>query len=303
MRPVIRNTVAVGALCVLSLAACGKREKAAEDGAAAPTSAASAPAGDTLPTAAKLTPRWIAEGFANPEGVAARGDGTYFISNVNGDATARDGNGFISVVDAAGNVVQARWADGLDAPKGMAVLGDILYVADIDQLRRIDLGSGTPFPPIAIPGAKFLNDVTVWQDAIFVSDSEGAQILKVEGNTITPFAAGEALGGVNGLLGDGANLWVSTMGPGTLLRASTDGTLTVIAEGITNADGIGIVPGGFLVSSWPGQIFFVREGAAPAVVLDTRAAGTLQNDLSVFGDLVLVPNWEPGTVTAWQLTQ
>jgi hypothetical protein len=38
-------------------------------------------------------------------------------------------------------------------------------------------------------------------------------------------------------------------------------------------------------------------------MIDTKADGILQNDLSVFGDVVIVPNWEPGTVTAWKIAR
>ncbi|MGE6697067.1 hypothetical protein ACQKH5_05195 [Hyphomonas sp. NPDC076900] len=36
-------------------------------------------------------------------------------------------------------------------------------------------------------------------------------------------------------------------------------------------------------------------------LLDTQTGGILQSDLSVFGDVVIVPNWLPGTITAWRV--
>jgi hypothetical protein len=36
-------------------------------------------------------------------------------------------------------------------------------------------------------------------------------------------------------------------------------------------------------------------------VLDTSAEKIFQNDLTIIGGLVIVPNWEPSTVTAWRI--
>jgi hypothetical protein len=52
-----------------------------------------------------------------------------------------DGNGFIAVVRADSTGVMSKLVEGgkngakLDAPKGMAIVGDTLWVADIDAVR------------------------------------------------------------------------------------------------------------------------------------------------------------------------
>ncbi len=97
-------------------------------------------------------------------------------------------------------------------------------------------------------------------------------------------------------------MFVSTMSGGYLFEATVAGGWREIASGMTDADGIGVLPGGgWLVSSWPGEIHHVSADGAVTSVLNTREAGILQNDLTLFGDLVIVPNWEPGTVTAWRV--
>ena len=94
------------------------------------------------------------------------------------------------------------------------------------------------------------------------------------------------------------------METGSLFSVSKDGEITEIATGMINADGVGLVPGGgYLVSSWPGQIHYVAEDGTVTTLLDTTEAGILQNDLSMFGDTVIVPNWVPGTVTAWKVVR
>lgn len=261
-------------------------------------------ADDEAPLA--LVPLWVAEGFSAPEGVALAPDGAYFISNVAGEGEAKDGEGWISKLSSDGEIVAARFIEGLDGPKGMAVLDGVLYVADIDVVRTFDAASGAARETIPIPDAMFLNDATVWGGEVFVSDSQTARIWRLASDGPAIFREGEELKGVNGLLGAGDKMFVSTMTSGSLYEASGDAGWREIASGMSNADGIGIVPenagGGFLVSSWPGEIHHVAPDGTMESLLDTRDAGTLQNDLTIFGDVVIVPNWMPGTVTAWRLS-
>ena len=248
---------------------------------------------------------YISQGFENPEGAAAAPDGGYFISSVNGPGTETDGNGYVSLISPEGEMVERFWGAKLDAPKGMAVLGDTLYVADIDKIAMLDLETGDPVGSIPIEGAVFLNDMTAWGDAVYVSDSGTATIYKISNGTPGVWLQDEALlGGVNGLLADGDRMLIATMGTGTLFSAAPDGTLTEIATGMENADGIGLVPGGgYLVSSWPGQIHYVAEDGAVTTLYDVEAEeGPTQNDLTVIGDTVIVPNMRQNTVTLWKVS-
>jgi hypothetical protein len=258
----------------------------------------------TLETIPQLEPLWIAQGFSSPEGVAAAAGRGYFISNVVGDGTGKDGEGWISILSEEGDIIEARFIDGLDAPKGMAVLEDLLYVADIDRVRVFDAETGEARDEIAIDGAAFLNDATTWQGAVYISDSGTARIFRLADGAATVWLADEKLDGVNGLLGAGEKMLISTMSTGALYEADSDGGLTEIASGMFDADGIGVVPdGGWLVSAWRGDIFFVSPEGEVRKLLDTREEEILQNDLSVFGDVVIVPNWQPSTVTAWRIVR
>ena len=268
----------------------------AEEVAAEPATAAS--------DAPRLEQLWVATGFDAPEGAAVGPDGNYFISNVAGEGSARDGNGFISKVGTDGTVLMQRWAEGLDAPKGMAVLGDTLYVADNDQVVTFDAHNGTKQDTIGIDGAQFLNDMTVWNGEVLVSDSGTSSIhrLTPEGPQLLGYSTDWA--GINGILGDGDRLLITTMTEGYLIDLHGTETENIIARGMIDADGVGLVPGGgYLVSSWPGQIHYVSEDGQVTTLQDTKADGVLQNDLSVFGDVVIVPNWMPGTVTAWRVVR
>lgn len=88
-------------------------------------------------------------GLASPNSFVGDPSGSeYFISNINGEPNARDNNGFITKLDAEGKVINLKFIQGgvaevsLHAPKGMALVGAILYVADLDQLKGFDKTTG-----------------------------------------------------------------------------------------------------------------------------------------------------------------
>jgi hypothetical protein len=87
---------------------------------------------------------WETQGFNNPESVVydASND-VLFVSNVNGSGVEKDGNGYISKILTDGTVIRKQWVVGLNAPKGLAIYEDTLYVADIDTLVAVDIASGT----------------------------------------------------------------------------------------------------------------------------------------------------------------
>lgn len=252
-----------------------------------------------------LSPRWqVTEGLAQPEGVARARDGSLFISNVAGSDTAVDGNGWITKLSPDGEVVAARWTEGLNAPKGMVAHDGVLYVADINTVRLFDLETGGTFTEITVEGSEDLNDMTVWRGTVFVSDSKLDRVYQVTDNGALIWAEGESIDGVVGILGDGHRMLLTTEANGDLIEATSPGEFTILASGMKNAHGLGHVPGGgYMVSSDPGEIFFISDDGEIVSLLNTRADNIQQNDLSVFGDLVVVPNKEPGTVTAWSIVR
>ncbi|WP_437678256.1 SMP-30/gluconolactonase/LRE family protein [Sorangium sp. So ce131] len=118
-------------------------------------------------------------GFSEPERVlydAARD--RYLVSNVNGETAAKDGNGFISVLSPDGSISDLEWIKGgeagvtLHAPKGLAIVGGVLYVADIDAIRKFDAETGKALGQIDVPGSTFLNGLTAAGDGrLYLSDS------------------------------------------------------------------------------------------------------------------------------------
>lgn len=104
------------------------------------------------------------------------GGDVYLVSNVSGQPLAKDGDGFIvsvSPVDGS-RELWARGGDGdvvLHAPRGMAIVDDELWVADVDVVRRFDLRSRGPVGEVLIEGASMLWGVSAGADGnVYVSD-------------------------------------------------------------------------------------------------------------------------------------
>jgi len=292
------RTFIIPAFAGLILAACGGKpaQPVAATEAAAPEAVATS-------TPGSLELLWTTSGFEQPEGAALAADGSYFISNIGpGDSAALDGNGYISKLNTDGTVATAKFAEGMHAPAGLAVHEGVLYAADRDGVAMFDAATGAAKGKVVMEGVGFLNDMTVWKGDVLVSDSGTATIHKVTPEGASVFAANAAWEGINGILGDGDRLLITTMTKGDLIALQAPGAETVIATGMKDADGVGLVPGGgYLVSSWPGEIHHVGEDGVVTLLVDTKVDKILQNDLNVYGDIVIVPNWEPGTVTAWKI--
>lgn len=116
----------------------------------------------------------------------------YFISNVNGEPETADNNGFITKLDANGKLLNLKFIQGgkadvtLHAPKGMALVDQTLYVADLEQLRAFDIYSGKPVAMITIAGATtqppaHLTDVAYdGKGLLYCSDQKANRIYRVE---------------------------------------------------------------------------------------------------------------------------
>lgn len=244
---------------------------------------------------------WVASGFSAPEGVAHQA-GQLFISNVAGEGDAKDGEGWISRLSMDGQVLQEKWITGLNAPKGMAIRSGKLFVSDFDAYHVIDIETAQIENTYPVEGAGFLNDIAVWQGGVYMSDSGSARIFQIDVNGYKEWLADDRLGGVNGLTPDGDRLLIATMSSGTLFETRGAGDLSQIATGMEDADGIAVLDdGSYLVSSWPGQIWHVAADGATTVIHDMTEYQVYQNDLTRIGDLIIVPNWQPGSVTAWRL--
>ncbi len=217
-------------------------------------------------SAAEPVKLWELSGFETPESVLPDpANNIAYVSNVAGTPTDKDGNGFISTMTLDGKMIEAKWATGMDAPKGMALVGDRLFTADIDKLVEIDTKTGKIIARHEAAGAGLLNDVAAGKDgAVYVSDMLKNTIWRFANGKFEPWLESVDLKAPNGLTVDGDKLIVASWGkgfdgektesPGNLVVVSiADKSIKDLGEGkpIGNLDGIEPAgDGAWLVTDW-----------------------------------------------------
>lgn len=251
-----------------------------------------------------LTKLWSTDTvLAVPESVLFDAkDKLLFVSLIDGVYNAKDGKGEIAKVGLDGKIIDANWVTGLNAPKGLGRYKNELFVADLDELVIIDIKAGKIIKKIPVEGAKFLNDITVSSSGeVYISDSETGKVHLVKKGIVTTVVSG--LKRPNGLLIKGKKLYI--LSSGELFEANAEGKTRLIASGLdAGTDGIEeIKPGIFLVSSWSGVIYIVKENTPNQQLLDTRELKINTADIGYdpAKKIVYVPTFYKNHVVAYQL--
>lgn len=255
----------------------------------------------------------IEGGLQGPESVQYDpGQDLYFISNFNGGATDADSNGFISRANTAGVIDSLKFMTGteeypLHSPRGMYIIGDTLFVADMDGVHGFDRSSGeqihfTNFTSLE-PG--FLNALAIGPDsALYVTDSSKPRLYRMAGENISIVVDSLPYPN-NGITYDESNkrliLAAWNGGENFLTWDPLTSELGEAGSGVGgNYDGIEPLGEGFIVSSQAdstlqliqggeGQIFVEVPGRPADIGLDTKRMQ------------VLVPYIALNRVDIWQL--
>jgi sugar lactone lactonase YvrE len=225
------------------------------------------------------TAAWrVTDGISTPESVYYdTAADRFFVSNINGKPTDADNNGYITELSGDGKVVKAKLIEGgkdkikLDAPKGLGLQNGVLWVSDVTVVRKFDVKSGAPKGEIAIKDSTFLNDIAIAPDGrVFVSDTgvkPGASGFEPTGTDavyvidkagkVKPVAKSKDLGGPNGLLAVGKDIWVNTFGTNEIYRLDDKGTKLDVTKLPTGGlDGFAPMGDSLLVSSWQGKTIY-----------------------------------------------
>jgi len=174
----------------------------------------------------------------------------YFISNVNGDQDLKDNNGFITKLDQDGKLVKLQFIRGgegqtiLHAPKGMAIVGQVLYVADLDMVRGYDKSTGQPVVTVS-----FANHAKAAQGQntaladlahdghglLYASDTNANTVYRIDTtkqHAVSVLVRDATLAGPRGLAvhPKTGHLIVVSWDKGKILEVSGDGTITELVS-------------------------------------------------------------------------
>ena len=267
--------------------------------------------GDTLSAnTAKQLVKPKVTGLKTPESVVQTKDGRIFVSEIGG--FGKDGDGQISEIDSAGNA--SVFVSGLDDPKGLAVIGENLYVADKTKVLKISLNDAKASVFVAATAfqspPQFLNDLEAdLQGNLYVSDSgdimgtgKGGAIYKIDATgTVALLIDGKKDARVmapNGLLADDTGdvlIFVDfTSGILYTFNQKTQ-ALTDIAEGFGGGDGVVHHSDGTMyVSDWKaGKVYSLSTKGEMTLLKDGYQSAA---DIAITKDeaYLMVPDMKAG---------
>jgi hypothetical protein len=231
-----------------------------------------------------------------------------YVSDLNQEPRKKDGNGFISKLSTEGKILDLHWVDGLSSPKGLAIVGDTLYSADVDELVLIDIAKGQIIRKVTIAGIKMINDITSGPDGnLYISDSDANKIYMYRNGMLSEWMT-EGLDAPNGLLVAGDRLLIASMGSMDFSSIDMKSKIkTVLTQGISKGDGIAFtgIPGYFLVTDWNGEIFLIKPDNTKLSLLNTIDKSINSADIEFIPDLnlLLVPTYNKNSVVAYKLSE
>lgn len=257
----------------------------------------------------------VIPGFDLPESAFWSADErVWFVSNIGTEAGVKDGDGFITRLDADGVVTDMQWLTGLDGPAGLRGAAGKLYAADIDRLHRIDIASATIEESVTIAGAMFLNDVVVGPGGeVFVSDTVTNSVHAWQpGQAPTLVIQSPDLLAANGLIVKDEVLHVAGIGSlsdpallGPLLRIDM-GTASPASTHMARYDGLEIDGDDFLVTEFTGKLQRISGDGATVTpirdfVVEDGLMSTADLGLDPARGLVVIPDLAGGSVAVYRL--
>jgi sugar lactone lactonase YvrE len=269
----------------------------------------------------------------NPESVSYTSkQNILFVSNINGDPSKKDQNGFISKVSPSnGSTIELNWITGLNAPKGIAISNDnsTLYVSDITDLVQIDIDSGKIIKRFNAPGSSFLNDVVADnQGNIYVSDTDTNTIYKLDMNlgnsTSSPhlqaWLQNPQINGPNGLhIGNNKNkLIVVSIGPvskpvgGIEVIDMKNKTITNLGEQGTTSplgglDGIESDASNthyYVTDNPAGKVYYVNaDGTSYQTLIDLHTQGAADLGSMPGQSTIIIPLTQDNKLVAYKVVE
>ena len=278
--------------------------------------------GCALPVLAQSTAVTIS-GFDHPNSVWPT-PGDVYVSNIGKELKPgeKDGDGYIARLNPLGQIIEQRFITGLNAPKGMAVVGGVLYVADIDHLAGFDLKTKARVFDLSFEPEQttLLNDLVIKDhQTLFVSATDIDKVYEVSLATRRYTVLPGAANGPNGLFYDAGRRQLFVAGNGSTGIAGDVGVFsekdgqagqvayrTLVAKAGTLHGIVLLNNSSALVSDWGksaekgGTIWRLdlTNATAPAVFLSNLSGPA---DLGLFGQMLYVPQTTSGTVLIQRL--
>lgn len=217
--------------------------------------------------------------------------------------TSRDE--FISKVSLDGEIINLKWIEYLNAPTGLAIHNDKLFVVERSNLVEIDLNVNKIINRYSIANSGFLNDIVIDPiGTIYLSDTKNNMIFK--------FSRGEFeiwldhdIDKPNGLLIDNDKLIVGSSGDKSIKIISLKNkTIDKVIETNSGIDGLKINEKGDYIISCMQKISLIGRDCSIVEILNTDDSKIWNTDFEYLNstNLIIVPTFFHNKLIAYKLS-
>lgn len=228
--------------------------------------------------------------------------------------SAKDDDGKIIKLDKKGNKIEESFSkEKLNAPKGLAINKNTLFVADVDRIVAMDLNSGTKLYEIDFSkDSSYLNDIAIWDtNTLYVSATDKNKLYKVNliDKTYSEITTDKTILGINGLFcfNKANRLYVNGFGsdnkPNGVIGYINlkDNSFTKLTSLEGYYDGIYVSKDVLYFSNW---IAFEKKGAIMAISLYSNRCTKISSidtiagpaDFYIQNDELVIPAMMSGEV-------
>lgn len=235
--------------------------------------------------------------FYNPD------DSVLYVSNVAGSPALKDSNGYISRLSADGKVLDAKWVTGLDAPKGMGIKDNHLFVTNINELVEIDIATATIVKRYPVAGSQFLNDVAVdtATGLIFITDTDPGAVYVMQNSTINKWLDDPMFASANGLYVANGFLYLGAGNNVQKINILT-GEMQIFLPRCGSVDGLYADPDGNLFfSDWVGNLRYSDRNSKITKLLSLKEQKLNIADFAVIPakKQIIVPTFSGNSVQCY----
>jgi hypothetical protein len=263
--------------------------------------------GQVIKSGSQMVKQWeTGPGLRVPECVLYdSGSGIIYVSNVDGKPNEKDGTGGISTISTDGKILNAGWITGIDAPKGMGILNNHLFVSNIDEVVEIDITDQKIVSRYHVDGSIFLNDIATDPKSgkVFISDTRTGQVYILQNGKVSVWKQGDMFTGANGLFLLENILYVGT-GNSILQCDIKSGETKICVPNTGGVDGLyKTSEGKFIFSDWKGSVFIAAMDNKPELLINTSAQNINAADFGVIAskNMILIPTFNDNKVVCYKM--
>lgn len=217
--------------------------------------------------------------------------------------TSRDE--FISKVSLDGKIINLKWIECLNAPTGLAIHNDKLFVVERSNLVEFDLNVNKIINRYSVANSGFLNDIVIDPiGTIYLSDTKNNMIYKFSRGEIEIWLDHD-IDKPNGLLIDNDKLIVGSSGDKSIKIISLKNkTIDKVVETNSGIDGLKITEKGDYIISYMQKICLIGKDCSIVEILNTDDSKIWNTDFEYLSlkNLIIVPTFFNNKLVAYKLS-